>query len=1007
MGADAPPLVARGVERSITMQRRDFLRRAAAATSAAALSGTFWHEQFALADVVAGPGPYGTLQPADANGVQLPAGFSCRILARTGTPVAPSTYLWHSAPDGGACFAAAGGGWVYVSNSEVAAAGGGAGALRFDASGAVVDAYSILTGTNRNCAGGATPWGTWLSCEENGGVGRVYECNPLAAGQGVQRPALGAFNHEAAGVDPATGMVYLTEDDPSGRLYRFVPATPGDLGTGTLYAARVTGNAVTWVVTSANAPDRQPSTTVFNGGEGIHVHGGRLFFTTKGDGRVWELHLATQTLTILYDDSTTTGAPLTGVDNITFHAPSGDLYVAEDGGNMEVCLIAWNGTARQVTPFLRVNGQASSELTGPAFSPDGTRMYVSSQRGTDGVTGITYEITGPFRVTPQLGGPTAAIAATTTGLTATLDAGASYHLDGSISSYQWSFGDGTTGTGVSSAHTYAAGGTYAVTLTVTDDRGAIDTESASVTVGGDQSTFAVDTFSRTATSGWGTADTGGAWTVSPATAFAVNAGSGAITGANGSTRTAALTSFATTDVDLVTDISLGTAATGGGAYVSLAARRISANTDYRTKLRYTNTGQVVAQLVRVVSGVETALSTVTVPGLTVVAGDVLRVRTQASGTASTTLRHRIWRAGTTEPTAWLASVVDAAPAVLQVGGSVGILFYTSSSWTGAAPVIRFDELRATTTAGPPPPPPPNNPPTAAFAAVPDALTVAFDASASADGDGTIASYAWNFGDGSTGTGRTASRTYAAAGTYTVTLTVTDDDGATGTTSSSVTVAAAPPPPPVTVLADDRFERTVTGGWGPATTGGTWTTSPAAAFAVNAGSGAISGALGATRSAYLTGVSSTDTDLTVDATLSTTPTGGGVYLHLIGRRVSTTADYRAKMRYTSDGRVTAQLVRVIGGAETALTTVIVPGLTLAAGERVRCRLQVVGVGTTTLRLKVWRAAATEPADWTTTAADATASLQAPGHIGARAYTSSSWTGALPVIRLDDLRAVPTA
>ena len=125
-------------------------------------------------------------------------------------------------------------------------------------------------------------------------------------------------------------------------------------------------------------------------------------------------------------------------------------------------------------------------------------------------------------MTPQLGGPTAAIAATTNGLTVNLDATASYHLDGSIASYQWNFGDGATGSGASTSRTYAAGGTYAVTLTVTDARGAVDTEVTSVTVGTAATTYAVDTFARTLTGGWGTADTGGAWTVSPATAFAVN-----------------------------------------------------------------------------------------------------------------------------------------------------------------------------------------------------------------------------------------------------------------------------------------------------------------------------------------------------------------------------------------------------------------------------------------------------------------------------------------------------
>ncbi len=98
-----------------------------------------------------------------------------------------------------------------------------------------------------------------------------------------------------------------------------------------------------------------------------------------------------------YDDSLVTSgtAPLTGVDNIT-GTSSGDLFVAEDGGTMEICLITPDDV---VAPFLRVDGQSSSEITGPAFSPNGSRLYFSSQRGTSGSSsgGITYEVTGPFR----------------------------------------------------------------------------------------------------------------------------------------------------------------------------------------------------------------------------------------------------------------------------------------------------------------------------------------------------------------------------------------------------------------------------------------------------------------------------------------------------------------------------------------------------------------------------------------------------------------------------------
>jgi secreted PhoX family phosphatase len=79
------------------------------------------------------------------------------------------------------------------------------------------------------------------------------------------------------------------------------------------------------------------------------------------------------------------------VDNVVV-ARSGDVYVAEDGGNMQLVIL---GPDESVSPFLEVTGQSGSEITGPAFSPDGSRLYFSSQRGGSG--GITYEVRGPFR----------------------------------------------------------------------------------------------------------------------------------------------------------------------------------------------------------------------------------------------------------------------------------------------------------------------------------------------------------------------------------------------------------------------------------------------------------------------------------------------------------------------------------------------------------------------------------------------------------------------------------
>jgi len=339
---------------------------------------------------------FGPLGPPDENGIRLPRGFRSRVLARSTDAVAGTGYVWPSAPDGGAVFESRHG-WIYVANSELVV-GGGVSALRFDRAGRVVDAYRICGGTRRNCAGGATPWGTWLSCEEVPD-GLVYECDPEGARSAVARPALGSFQHEAVAVDDE-GLLYLTEDRPDGRLYRFMPSGWGRLGAGRLEVAEVfAGDRLRWhAVPEPNpGPGRTPTrrqvsaSTPFRGGEGIVHDRGHLYFSTKGDDRLWQVDLRAQRLRIFYDRATDAFGTLGGVDNVTV-TPGGEPLVAEDGGNMELVMLDAGGLA---LPLLRVGGQPFSELTGPAFAPKPTRLYFSSQRGADG-RGITYEVRGPF-----------------------------------------------------------------------------------------------------------------------------------------------------------------------------------------------------------------------------------------------------------------------------------------------------------------------------------------------------------------------------------------------------------------------------------------------------------------------------------------------------------------------------------------------------------------------------------------------------------------------------------
>ncbi len=368
-------------------------RRVLQATCALGIAGAFaaYHRNHAHAGV-----DLRVLDAPDAYGLRVMPGFRARLLGTSGLPVNGTAFPWHFAPDGGATFAMADGGWVYVSNAEVEDGDGGVSALRFDAAGEIRDAYSILHGTTRNCAGGLTPWGTWLSCEEIP-TGLVFECNPTRAGQGIARPALGRFMHEAAAVDVDTGFVYLTEDDMQSRFYRFRPTTRRDLSQGTLEAAQVSPDGrVRWIPVPADTAYRGDDTTAFARGEGIWFHAGWIYFTTTADHRVWAYSPADEHLAVIYDGQTgAPGAILRDPDNITVH-PNGALYVAEDKDDLQLVCLRKRQQSWEALPILQFVGHDDSEVTGPAFSPDGTRLYVSSQRGRDGATGMTFEITGPF-----------------------------------------------------------------------------------------------------------------------------------------------------------------------------------------------------------------------------------------------------------------------------------------------------------------------------------------------------------------------------------------------------------------------------------------------------------------------------------------------------------------------------------------------------------------------------------------------------------------------------------
>lgn len=344
----------------------------------------------------------------DDYGVQTLPGFTTRVIAEAGK-VVPGTNLYYRAfPDGAATFPDPSnpGGWYITINHEIPAVGG-VSSLRCDRDGNVIDAFSICDDTTINCAGGATPWGTWLTCEEYD-RGNVWECDPAGRYPAQQRPKMGAFKHEAAVVGPDDN-VYMTEDVRDGALYRFVPDTPGDLRTGTLEVA--TGDASAGRVVWQRVPDpvpalfdtptrRQvPRTLQFNGGEGMAIHKSNVLFATKGDDRIWEYNIDTATTRIRLDAGRGTG--LEGVDNLWVDEASGAVFVAEDGGAMQVVVMRKDNSLFTVA---QIPGQQWSEVTGPCMSPDRKHLYFSSQRGVLGTTaepmgipvGVTYCVSGPW-----------------------------------------------------------------------------------------------------------------------------------------------------------------------------------------------------------------------------------------------------------------------------------------------------------------------------------------------------------------------------------------------------------------------------------------------------------------------------------------------------------------------------------------------------------------------------------------------------------------------------------
>jgi secreted PhoX family phosphatase len=385
----------------------------------------------------AAPGP---LAPDPLRRLDLPPGFAYTVLQKTGEPMSDG-YRVAALPDGMACLAGPGSTLVLMRNHEGGVNDPAAGPYfpgqppppeAYDPAGqgcvtrvvldaatlAVLSSNLVLAGTARNCAGGLTPWG-WLSCEETFSAihGYVFLCpsDAVSVRAPDRKVGYGHFVHEAAAMDPATGITYLTEDRVDGCLYRLRPAAPAAPFAGTLQALRVragpryaTGRRllpgqaveVDWV--DVDAPDPATDTVrhaaqahgaaIFVGGEGAVVHQGSVYVCATGGGpaRAGQVFRLTPdpagtggTLEVLLQPTDFAG--LKQPDSLAV-APWGGLFVSEDGGRP--------GYLRGLAPDGELFDFArtwTDELTGPAFSPDGRVLFANLQD-----RGETLAITGPF-----------------------------------------------------------------------------------------------------------------------------------------------------------------------------------------------------------------------------------------------------------------------------------------------------------------------------------------------------------------------------------------------------------------------------------------------------------------------------------------------------------------------------------------------------------------------------------------------------------------------------------